>query len=77
MVAAGQGVTLLPTSAAPVEARPGNGIVTRRFHDPEPSRTIGLVWRASSPRAAHYSELADLLVPALAQRPKTSRAVRA
>jgi LysR family hydrogen peroxide-inducible transcriptional activator len=77
MVAAGQGVTLLPTSAAPVEARPGNGIVTRHFHDPEPSRTIGLVWRGSSPRAPHYAELADLLVPALSQRPTTDRAARA
>jgi LysR family hydrogen peroxide-inducible transcriptional activator len=65
MVAAGQGITLLPTSAAAVEARPGNGIVTRLFDAPAPSRTIALVWRASSPRAAHYRELADLLGAAL------------
>lgn len=76
MVAAGQGVTLLPTSAAAVEARPGNGIVTRRFDDPEPSRTIALVWRGSSPRAAHYDELAGLLTAVLT-RPENVRAARA
>lgn len=75
MVAAGQGVTLLPTSAAAVEARPGNGIVTRHFEDPEPSRTIALVWRASSPRAGHYRDLADRLAGALGAR--TSRPARA
>lgn len=78
IVAAGQGVTLLPTSAAAVEARPGNGIVTRRFSDPQPSRTIGLVWRGSSPRAAHYAELAHLLREALeVPLPTTVRAARA
>lgn len=75
MVAAGQGITLLPSSAAAVEARPGNGIVTRRFDDPEPSRTIALVWRASSPRAVHYRGLADLFTEALDAR--TLRPARA
>jgi LysR family hydrogen peroxide-inducible transcriptional activator len=65
MVAAGLGVTLLPASAAGVEARPGNGITTRRFEEPAPSRTVGLVWRASSPQGPSFEELARLARPAL------------
>jgi LysR family hydrogen peroxide-inducible transcriptional activator len=57
MVAANVGVTLLPATATGVEARPGNGVVVREFIDP-PSRTLALVWRASSPHAPHYQELA-------------------
>ena len=51
MVAAGGGVTLLPATAAGVEARPGNGIAIRRFREPV-HRTLGFVWRGSSPRGA-------------------------
>lgn len=65
MVAAGQGVTLLPASAAGVEARKGNGITTLRFDAPPPSRTIALAWRSTSPRAQRYRALADALRPAL------------
>ena len=64
MVAAGMGVTYLPASATAVEARPGNGVVTKRLKHPS-HRTIGLVWRPTSPRAAHYKELTKLLKPAL------------
>lgn len=64
MVAAGGGVTLLPASAAAVEARPGNGIAVRRFREPV-HRTLGFVWRATSPRAAAYEELARLARPRL------------
>ncbi len=63
MVAAGNGVTLLPASAAAVEARPGNGIAVRRFREPV-HRTLGFVWRATSPRGAAYEELARLARPA-------------
>lgn len=64
MVAAGMGVTYLPASAAPVEARPGNGVATKRLRRP-PHRKIGLAWRSTSPRSNHYAELAKLLKPAL------------
>lgn len=67
IVASGSGVTLLPASAAPVEARPGSGVTTRAFRSPEPARTIGLVWRGSSPRAENYHELARLVRPLLAR----------
>lgn len=63
MVAAGLGVTLLPASAATLEARPGNGVAVRRFRRGGPGRTIALVWRASSPRQGLYAELARLLRP--------------
>lgn len=62
MVAAGAGVTLLPASAVGVEARPGNGVAVRRFRTP-PQRTLGFVWRRSSPRHAAYQELARLARP--------------
>ena len=64
MVAAGMGVTYLPASASAVEARPGNGVVTKRLKHPS-HRTIGLAWRSTSPRSNHYTELAKLLKPAL------------
>lgn len=58
MVAAGLGVTLLPACAEAVEAGPGRGIVTRTFVGRAPSRTIGLVWRGSSPFAEVFRALA-------------------
>jgi len=57
MVAAGLGVTLLPECAVKVEAGPGRGIVTRQFAGNSPSRTIGLVWRKSSPFADAFNHL--------------------
>lgn len=61
MVAAGLGVTLLPQCAESVEAAPGRGIVTRRFRNPKPQRSVGLVWRKSSPHAGAYRSMAALL----------------
>jgi len=66
IVASGVGVTLLPASAAGVEARAGNGVTTRAFRRPAPARTIGLVWRSTSTREATYRELAQLVRPTLA-----------
>lgn len=51
MVAAGQGVTLLPASAVSVEARPGAGVVVRPLRDPSPRREVVLAWRRTSPCA--------------------------
>jgi LysR family hydrogen peroxide-inducible transcriptional activator len=69
MVATGRGVTLLPASAVALEARPGTGLTTRPFADPAPSRTIGLVWRGTSPNETLYRELAALLSENLAGKP--------
>ncbi|HXQ58797.1 MAG TPA: LysR substrate-binding domain-containing protein [Acidimicrobiales bacterium] len=68
MVATGLGVTLLPTSAVALEARPGTGLTTRPFTHPAPSRTIGLVWRRTTPNEDHYRALAGLLADHLAHR---------
>lgn len=61
LVAAGLGVTLLPATAAPVEISASDALVTRPFARPEPRRTIGLVWRQTSPRAAEYALLAETI----------------
>ena len=60
MVAAGHGITLLPEICLDVETR-GRGIAIAPFVAPEPSRTIGLAWRSSSPRADDFRELGRLL----------------
>ena len=56
----GVGITLLPELAIGVEER-GRDITLVRFVDPEPSRTIGLVWRSTSPRAQDFEELGRLV----------------
>jgi LysR family transcriptional regulator, hydrogen peroxide-inducible genes activator len=73
MVATGLGVTLLPASAVALEARPGTGLTTRPFAPPAPSRTIGLVWRRTSPNEALYRELGQRLVDALAGEPAAAQ----
>ena len=60
MVAHGLGITLLPELSIGVEARQP-GIKLLRFADPAPSRTLGLAWRATSPRRHEFLELADLM----------------
>jgi LysR family hydrogen peroxide-inducible transcriptional activator len=58
MVAGGLGITLLPEICVGVEGR-GRDLSIMRFADPEPSRTIGLAWRKSSPRTADFQALGD------------------
>lgn len=65
MVAAGVGVTLLPTSALAVETRAGSGLTSVAFDPPAPRRGIALAWRPSDPRQAHYQHLANALRPRL------------
>jgi|TARA_R110002124_G_scaffold278486_2_gene450506 LysR family hydrogen peroxide-inducible transcriptional activator len=57
LVAAGFGLTLMPEIALPTE---GRDLTLRRFADPEPLRTIGLIRRASSPEGGWFEALADL-----------------
>lgn len=58
MVAAGIGVTLIPEMAVPVETRSAS-VSIARFVRPEPSRTIGMVWRKSSPLADQLMKVAE------------------
>lgn len=60
MVAAGIGVTLIPQMAVAVETASAP-VITQDFAPPRPQRTIGMVWRRSSPLAAQFLDLADLL----------------
>lgn len=68
MVAAGFGITLLPEVSLGVEER-GRDIQLLRFAAPEPFRTIGLVWRSSSPRKDDFKELGRLITRAALEGP--------
>lgn len=63
MVAGHLGVTLLPELCLGVEAR-GRDLAISRFADPEPFRTIGLVYRSTSPRENDFKELGRLVMQA-------------
>lgn len=60
MVDAGLGVTLIPEMAVAVETRSASVSVVR-FMAPQPSRTIGMVWRKSSPLARQLLEIAEVV----------------
>jgi LysR family hydrogen peroxide-inducible transcriptional activator len=59
MVAAGIGVTLIPQMAVAVETASAP-VITQRFAEPEPQRTIGMVWRRNNALAAQLSQIAEL-----------------
>ena len=60
MVGAGLGVTLLPAMAVAVETRSA-AVSVARFPAPAPSRTVGMVWRRSSPLGPEFTRLAELV----------------
>ncbi|MFE3836626.1 LysR substrate-binding domain-containing protein [Pseudogemmobacter sonorensis] len=60
MVGAGIGITLIPEMAVPVETRAAP-VSVARFRDPQPHRTIGMVWRRSSPMEAQLSQIAAVV----------------
>ncbi len=60
MVSAGIGVTLIPEMAVSVETRSAPVSITR-FQTPQPSRTIGLVWRNSTPLAKQYLLVSEVI----------------
>lgn len=60
MVGAGIGVTLIPEIAMPVETRSAE-VSIAHFEDPQPSRTIGMIWRKTSPIARQLTEVADIV----------------
>jgi LysR family transcriptional regulator, hydrogen peroxide-inducible genes activator len=78
MVSAGIGVTLIPEMAVAVETRSASVSVTR-FKNPQPSRTIGMVWRKTSPLARQllqFSEVVRLSADALRKQHKPESASR-
>ena len=60
MVSAGIGVTLIPEMAVAVETRSASVSVTR-FKKPQPSRTIGMIWRKTSPLARQLLEISEVV----------------
>jgi LysR family transcriptional regulator, hydrogen peroxide-inducible genes activator len=74
MVANGYGLTLLPEIAADAEMR-DERIKLLRFAAPEPSRTLGLAFRRTSPRKEDFVALGRLVVEAspAARQPRLAR----
>ncbi len=60
MVGSGIGVTLIPEMAVAVEARAAPVCVTR-FKSPQPTRTIGMVWRQTNPLADELRRVSDVV----------------
>jgi LysR family transcriptional regulator, hydrogen peroxide-inducible genes activator len=60
MVSAGMGVTLIPEMAVAVETRSASVSVSR-FRDPQPSRTIGMIWRKTSPLARQLLQISEVV----------------
>lgn len=60
MVSAGIGVTLIPEMAVPVETRSAP-VSLARFTDPQPSRTIGMIWRKTSPLASQLMQISGVV----------------
>jgi LysR family hydrogen peroxide-inducible transcriptional activator len=60
MVGAGIGVTLIPEMAVVVETRSAP-VSVARFRNPQPSRTIGMVWRRTSPLARQLQQISEVV----------------
>jgi LysR family transcriptional regulator, hydrogen peroxide-inducible genes activator len=60
MVGAGIGVTLIPEMAVAVETRSAP-VSIARFRNPQPSRTIGMVWRKTSPLGAQLQQISEVV----------------
>ena len=60
MVSNGMGMTLIPEIAVEVEAM-RNTMRIVRFSEPEPTRTIGLLWRKSSTMKRDIKALGELI----------------
>jgi LysR family transcriptional regulator, hydrogen peroxide-inducible genes activator len=60
MVGAGLGVTLIPEMAVGVETRSAD-VSIARFAAPGPRRTIGMIWRRSTPLADRLRELSGIV----------------
>ena len=60
MVGAGIGVTLIPEMAVAVETRSAQ-VSVARLPQPRPLRTIGMVWRKTSPLAGQLAQVAEIV----------------
>jgi len=60
MVGAGIGVTLIPEMAVAVETRSAS-VSVAHFKSPQPSRTVGMIWRKTSPLAHQLLQIAEVV----------------
>jgi LysR family hydrogen peroxide-inducible transcriptional activator len=58
MVSAGIGVTLIPEMAVGVETRSAS-VSVAHFQSVQPSRTIGMIWRKTSPLAQQFLKVSE------------------
>lgn len=74
MVGAGIGVTLIPEMALSLETRSADVDIVR-FPAPAPSRTIGMVWRKSSPLSNDLMQI-GAIVRSVGQKALQNKAMR-
>lgn len=60
MVSAGLGVTLIPKMAVPLETGSAS-VVVSCFKDPQPSRTVGMIWRKASPLTWQLNQISEVV----------------
>ncbi|MHC2301671.1 LysR substrate-binding domain-containing protein [Rhizobium mongolense] len=60
MVSAGIGVTLIPEMAVGVETRSAS-VSVAHFQSVQPSRTIGMIWRKTSPLAQQFLKVSEIV----------------
>ncbi len=60
MVSAGIGVTLIPEMAVAVETR-SSTVSVARFESPQPSRTIGMIWRKANPLGSQLQQISEVV----------------
>lgn len=60
MVGAGLGVTLIPEMAIAVETRSAP-VSIAHFRNSQPSRTIGMIWRKTSPLAKQLGQISEVV----------------
>jgi len=60
MVGAGMGVTLIPEMAVNVETRSAD-VSVARFNNAVPARTVGMIWRRTSPLSQQLSRVAEIV----------------
>jgi LysR family hydrogen peroxide-inducible transcriptional activator len=60
MVGAGIGVTLIPEMAVTVETRSAP-VSVARLESPQPTRTVGMIWRKTSPLAKQLLQISEVV----------------
>jgi LysR family hydrogen peroxide-inducible transcriptional activator len=66
MVGAGIGLTLVPEMALAVETRSAE-VSMARFRNPQPSRTVGMVWRKRSPLSPLLMQMSAIVLQSAEQ----------